>query len=61
MIFPIVTRAVGVITLIVLILCFSALYRAFDNAPPEDKGAIAWGLVFELVFMITIVIRLVTG
>jgi len=61
MIFSIISKVTGLVAILWLIVCISALYRAFERAQPRDKSSIAWGLIFETIFMAVIAVRIITG
>lgn len=54
----------GVIILILLLtLCIGGLYKVFERTPDKDngKGYIAFGIIFEVILLIILAIKIITG
>lgn len=56
-------KAVGIILIVFLVLCIGNLYKVFEKLPVKgnDRGWVAFGLLAEIIIIIELAIKIITG
>ena len=51
MLFSVIIRVLGVLSILFLARCATTLYKVFIRAEERDQAPIAWGIIFEVILI----------
>lgn len=58
-----ILKSLGVLAIIILVGCVISLYKVFYTIPDagSDKGSVALGIIAEIVLIVLIAVKIVSG